>query len=547
MKLKLVGSWITPNQRLVLIVSLFIMLTGNYTFLNRVADIYFIDPGHLAFMVSVFFLFAAATAFLLNFLAYRGFTAPVLAIFLLISSATAYFTDKYGTVLNDEMLVNMLQTNASEAGDLFSVSLVIRLLVFGAIPAVLLVRYRPNSMGWVAEIRGMLFTGLLLILFMVLCIAPFTSTYASFFREHKSVRFYANPTYVTYSAVNLASRMFKEQGGQIISAVATDAKSTEVMESEEHRELIILVVGETARADRFSLNGYNRETNPNLAKEELISLKNVTSCGTSTAVSVPCMFSDLTETHFSLEKAANLENSLDVLQRNGVEVLWRDNNSDSKGVALRVAYEDFRTPETNRICDEECRDVGMLHGLEDYIDQRPGKDILIVLHQMGNHGPAYYKRYPKEFEHFTPVCKTNELANCTREEIDNAYDNAIRYTDYFLSQVVTLLKKYDESHETAMLYVSDHGESLGEYGMYLHGAPKAFAPEAQTHVASVVWFGSNFDYKLADLRPYEKDRLTHDALFCTLLMAYELDTPTCSQSRKTIQAQHNSTIVIGRE
>lgn len=545
MKLKL--SWITPNQRMVLVVSLFIMLTGNYTFLNRVADIYFADSRHLAFFVSVFFLFAAATAFLLNFLAYRGLTAPVLAIFLLISSATAYFTDKYGTVLNDEMLINMLQTNVSEAGDLLSVSLVIRLLVFGVIPAVLLVRYRPSSMGPVAEIRGMLFSGLSLILFMVLCIAPFTSTYASFFREHKSVRFYANPTYVTYSAVNLAGRIFKDQGSQKISAVAIDAKPTEVLESEEPRELIVLVVGETARADRFSLNGYARETNPNLQKEELVSLKNVTSCGTSTAVSVPCMFSDLTETHFSLEKVAKLENALDVLQRNGVEVLWRDNNSDSKGVALRVAYENFRTPEKNPICDEECRDVGMLKGLEDYIDQRAGKDILIVLHQMGNHGPAYYKRYPKEFEHFTPVCKTNELANCTREEIDNAYDNAVRYTDYFLSQVITLLKKYDGSHETAMLYVSDHGESLGEYGMYLHGAPKAFAPEAQTHVASVVWFGSNFDYKLADLLPYEKDHLTHDALFCTLLMAYELNTHTCSESRKTIQAQHNSSIVIGRQ
>ena len=547
MKLKLAASLITPNQRLVLVVSLFIMLTGNYTFLSRVADIYFADSGHLAFFVSVFFLFAAATAFLLNFLAYRGLTAPVLAIFLLVSSATAYFTDKYGTVLNDEMLVNMLQTNVSEVGDLLSINMLIRLTVFGVVPAILLIRYRPKSMGRVAEVRGMLLTGILLIFFMILCLAPFTSTYASFFREHKSVRFYANPTYVTYSAVNLASRMFKEQGIQTISAVATDAKPTEVLESEEPRELIVLIVGETARADRFSLNGYSRETNPNLKKEELISLKNVTSCGTSTAVSVPCMFSDLTETHFSLEKVAKLENSLDVLQRNGVEVLWRDNNSDSKGVALRVAYEDFRTSERNQICDEECRDVGMLQGLENYIDERRGKDILIVLHQMGNHGPAYYKRYPKEFEHFTPVCKTNELANCTSEEIDNAYDNAIRYTDYFLSQVIALLKKYDKSHETAMLYVSDHGESLGEYGMYLHGAPKAFAPEAQTHVASVVWFGSNFDYKLSELRPYETDRLTHDALFCTLLMAYELDTPTCSESRKTIQVQHNSSIVIGRQ
>ena len=306
-------------------------------------------------------------------------------------------------------------------------------------------------------------------------------------------------------------------------------------------------MGETARADRFSLNGYPRQTNPNLEKEELISLKNVSSCGTSTAVSVPCMFSNLTETHFSIEKSGTLENSLDVLKRNGVEVLWRDNNSDSKGVALRVDYEDFRSSKTNPVCDEECRDVGMLHDLENYINSRPGKDILIVLHQMGNHGPAYYKRYPKEFEYFKPVCKTNELSKCSQEEIDNAYDNAIRYTDYFLSQVIGLLKRYDKSHETAMLYVSDHGESLGEYGMYLHGAPKAFAPKAQTHVASVVWFGPQFDYTLSDLRPYEKDQLTHDALFCTLLLAYELDTSTCMQSRKVIEKSHNDAMLSSEE
>lgn len=547
MKLKSLAAWVSPNQRLVLLISVFIMITGNITFLDRVVTLYPLEQGHWAFLLSVFCLFTAATAFLLNLVAYRTFTAPVLALFLLISSATAYFMDKYGTVLNDEMLINMLQTNVSEAGDLLSLSMVFRVVLLGLLPAFLLLRYKPRSLGHATEIRGMLFTGVVLILFMAACIAPFTSNYASFFREHKSVRFYANPTYVTYSAINLAGRMFKDQGEKIISPVATDAKPTEILESEEHRELIILVVGETARADRFSLNGYPRQTNPNLEKEELISLKNVSSCGTSTAVSVPCMFSNLTETHFSIEKSGTLENSLDVLKRNGVEVLWRDNNSDSKGVALRVDYEDFRSSKTNPVCDEECRDIGMLHDLENYINSRPGKDILIVLHQMGNHGPAYYKRYPEEFEHFKPVCKTNELSKCTQEEIDNAYDNAIRYTDYFLSQVIGLLKRYDKSHETAMLYVSDHGESLGEYGMYLHGAPKAFAPKVQTHVASVVWFGPQFDYTLSDLRPYEKDELTHDALFCTLLLAYELDTSTCMQSRKVIEKSHNDAMVSSRE
>ena len=232
MKLKSLGAWVTPNQRLVLLVSLFIMLTGNITFLERVAGIYSFEQGNWAFLLSVFCLFTAATAFLLNLVSYRTFTAPVLALFLLISSATAYFMDKYGTVLNDEMLINMLQTNVSEAVDLLSLSMMLRLVFLGLIPAFLLIRFKPRSLGHAAELRGMLFTGVLLILFMAACIAPFTSSYASFFREHKTVRFYANPTYVTYSAVSLAGRMFKDQGEKIISPVATDAKPTEILESE---------------------------------------------------------------------------------------------------------------------------------------------------------------------------------------------------------------------------------------------------------------------------------------------------------------------------
>lgn len=539
---KSVAGWISPNQRLVLLVSLFIMLTGNQSLFKHVLEIYTLEQGHWVFLLSLFVLFTAATAFLLNLLAYRSLTTPVLALFLVVSSVAAYFTDKYGTVLNDEMLMNMLQTNVAEAGDLLSFSLVWRVALLGVLPACLLFRFKPRSLGKLAEVRSVLITGVSLVLLMVLCIVPFTSTYASFFREHKTARFYANPTYVTYSAINLAARSFRAHSPEVIRPVATDAVPTEELESEEHRELIVMVVGETARADRFSLNGYPRLTNPALEKEQVLSLQNVHSCGTSTAVSVPCMFSDMTEAHFSIEKSSTLENSLDVLKRNGVEVLWRDNNSDSKGVALRVDYQDFRTPEFNPVCDEECRDIGMLQGLGDYINQRPGKDILIVLHQMGNHGPAYYKRYPKEFEHFTPVCKTNELSNCSQQEIDNAYDNAIRYTDYFLSQVIAFLRQYDKSHEVAMLYVSDHGESLGEYGVYLHGAPKSFAPEAQTHVASVVWFGSQFDYGLPEVKSFENDYLTHDALFCTLLLAYELDTESCIENRRAILNNHNDSL-----
>jgi lipid A ethanolaminephosphotransferase len=214
-----------------------------------------------------------------------------------------------------------------------------------------------------------------------------------------------------------------------------------------------------------------------------------------------------------------------VLQRAGVNVLWVDNNSDSKGVALRVPYRNYKSPEVNTICDIECRDVGMLVPLQDYIDSHPTGDILIVLHQMGNHGPAYYKRYPAEFEHFQPVCRNNDLNQCTREEIINAYDNALRYTDHFLAEAIELLKRNDDRFETAFFYVSDHGESLGEGGAYLHGLPKAIAPSGQLHVPALMWFGRNYDeLDRAALMAKRGQPFSHDNLFHTVLGFMEIET-----------------------
>jgi lipid A ethanolaminephosphotransferase len=164
----------------------------------------------------------------------------------------------------------------------------------------------------------------------------------------------------------------------------------------------------------------------------------------------------------------------------------------------------------------------MLVGLQDYIDRHPAGDILIVLHQMGSHGPAYFKRYPAEFRAFTPTCETNQLDSCTQEEISNTYDNTILYTDYFLSRVIDLLRANDGGFETALLYVSDHGESLGESGVYLHGLPYLIAPDAQIRVPLVAWFGRNYDdVDRAALRQLRDRPLSHDNIFHTMLGLFE--------------------------
>ena len=220
------------------------------------------------------------------------------------------------------------------------------------------------------------------------------------------------------------------------------------IDKESHKKLYIVIVGETVHAGNLSINGYKRETTPLLAqRDDLISFDKFYACGTSTAISVPCMFSFDNRESFDNKKARRTQNVLDVISKAGVSVLWRDNNSSSKGVADRVEYQNFKSPELNSVCDIECRDIGMLDGLQGYIDDQEGS-VLIVLHQMGNHGPAYYKRYPKDFEKFTPACQTSELSACETSEIVNAYDNAILYTDYFINETINLLEAVSYTHLT---------------------------------------------------------------------------------------------------
>ena len=138
---------------------------------------------------------------------------------------------------------------------------------------------------------------------------------------------------------------------------------------------------------------------------------------------------------------------------------------------------------------------------------------------------AKAKAKPNHKSRFTPVCKTNDLGACSKEQIVNAYDNAILYTDFFLSKVIELLKQNDDEFETAMLYVSDHGESLGENGFYLHGLPYFLAPDAQKHVPFVMWFGRNFDpQSLSSIQAKRIEQLSHDNIFSTLLGLFELQT-----------------------
>lgn len=526
------------SHQLIPAVALFFVLFYNFAFYRKILDIYPVSFSNVVFIISIAILVFALITLILTLVSSRYTLKPVLLILLPVSALASYFMDSYNVVIDTGMIENIFSTNIAESADLFSFKLVVYFIILGILPALYIYKVEIEYGSLKQQLFGKVkLLGIALAL-IVAQIAVFSKTDSSFFREHKIARYYSNPVTYVYSTIKYVDETYSSHN-QTLKIIGGDAR---IPEADTRRELLILVIGETARADRFSLNGYYKKTNPLLEKENVVSYRNMHSCGTATAVSVPCMFSTYTRDDYTDIHADDTENLLDVLKHAGVNILWRDNNSDSKHVALRVPFEDYKSPEKNKICDTECRDEGMLVGLQDYIDQQTSGDIVIVLHSMGNHGPAYYKRYPKNFEKFTPACHSNELQNCTNEEINNAYDNAILYTDYFLSKVIALLKQNDQYFETAMLYISDHGESLGENNLYLHGLPYPFAPDTQKHVASILWLGAAFAQDGLDtnlLKAEANNDYSHDNLFHTVLGLLEIKTGTYNKELDMLSQYHH--------
>ena len=511
---------LTPT-RLVLAGAAFLILTGNWTFYEKLTDIYPLSFDNAFFLLSIS-VFHYCFLLLLSVIFWLLIPARIVVSLLILLAATVgYFADQLNIVIDYEMIRNVVETDIDEASDLLNSGLVMRFFLLGIVPVTLIWSLPYRKAGRLRELRYKLQSAGVAIVLMLLCVLTLGDHYGSFFREHKPVRHYMNPGYAIYSAGKYIDReVFRSRVHEYIAL----AEQSNITETDRHTELVVLVVGETARADHFSLNGYDRPTNPELSRlNGVISYTDISACGTSTSVSVPCMFGYSGRADYDHEISGYTENILDLLKRAGVNILWRDNNTGSKGVASRITYQDFKSRTVNPVCDSECRDVGMLVGLQEYVDTLQG-DILIVLHQMGSHGPAYFKRYPEQFEQFRPACKSIELSQCTTDEVINAYDNSILYTDHFLAQVIAFLQHNTPRYETTMLYVSDHGESLGERGLYLHGMPYLIAPEEQVHVPIIVWSGASSDIDFEKSLVLKDQPNSHDALFGTLLDLFEVDT-----------------------
>lgn len=524
------GLWATIRQNrpvlsqetLILLFSVFFAIASNGPFWKAA---YALHPTNIAFVLSLAGLLVAANGLLLSLLVWRWTAKPVITVLLFTTAMAVHYMTTYGVFMDADMVRNVLATDVKESRELMTPSLIVPLLLYAVLPAALLwwvrVRERPVTRSlWVRPlfISSLMVGGLLAVMLS-------SADVSAMLRNHREIKYLATPlNYVVGLQQNLRSSSPISKAPR--TPIALDATATPRVATSKPR-LLVLVVGETARAQNWGLNGYARQTTPELARLDVVNFPDMHSCGTSTEVSVPCMFSQIGRHNYDQKAIRTQQSLLDVLDRTGVKTLWRDNQSGCKGVCEGTAFESLTNATDPSLCARgRCLDEIMLKGLEDQVRSERG-DRVVVLHQLGNHGPSYFERYPAAFRTFTPPCENAELGNCDASQIVNAYDNAILYTDHFLAKTIRQLRSM-EDYDTAMIYVSDHGESLGEKGLYLHGVPYAIAPAEQTRVPMVMWFSDRFAaHRGVDVRCLQqraRQRTDHDVLFSSILGLMQIRT-----------------------
>ena len=504
--------------------SLWLASVGNYALWQQVHQLPEVSGLRgLAFALGFGVIITSALTAVLSFLNWRGWLKPVLSVFFLSAASGAYFMVSYGIVIDSTMITNVVQTDTKEALDLLNWRMLISLLVLGILPCWVLWKTPLQVLRLRQQIWSNTLTAVVSVVVIVAALLAIFQDFSSIMRNHTQLRYLVNPLNSYYAIGMVAAKPFQRDNKTLLP-IGKDAQMA-TPKPNEKPPLLLLVLGETARMGNFGVNGYERQTTPALAQENIISLKGVMSCGTSTATSVPCMFSHLGKEDFEARKN-NYESLIDVLHHAGLAVLWIDNQSGCEGVCERVPQALTKELKHPTLCkDGECFDEIMLNQLDERIQalpaERRAKGVVVVMHQMGSHGPAYYKRVPDAFKKFQPECKSNALQECTREQVVNSFDNTILYTDHFLGQAIQWLKKSEATAASAMLYVSDHGESLGENNLYLHGLPYRVAPDVQKRVPWITWWSPQFEKQLGLSRTCLQNKvqmpLTHDNYFHSVL------------------------------
>ncbi len=399
-----------------------------------------------------------------------------LAMLIVFSNAFAlYFILTYQVILDKAMMGNVFNTNTGEAGSYLSFSFLWHVLLFGVLPVWLISRI---TIKHVSRLRTI---GALLLSFIV-GIGWLYGNAQSWLWIDKHGR-QLGGMILPWSYVINATRYQTEKAMQSRELELLPAAHF----SAQGKTVVVLVIGESARAADFSLYGYTRDTNPMLEKAGVTAIRNAHACSTYTTASLQCMLSHV-DTGNKLFH--NHEALPSYLQRSGIDTIWLTRNWGEPPLKVNTYLRDtdIRSTCAGPHCDY---DEVLLTGLQQRIANTDSDKVFVVLHQSGSHGPDYYNHYPADGEQFTPVCRSVQLQDCTPDTVTNAYDNTVLYTDRFLSGTIDVLRAIPNT-QTMMMYISDHGESLGEYGLYLHGTPYSLAPDVQKDIPYIVWMSDAF-------------------------------------------------------
>lgn len=521
--------WTASVDTLLLLSSLFWAVAGNTLFFSAALQgRSWNQPAAWAWALALGVMVVGLHVLVLAPLANRWTVKPLLTLLIVTSALATYYMQRYGVYFDPSMVRNVLATDLSESRELLTPSLLPHLLGYAVLPLVLLWRVDIRPVPLPRAVLRRLAVMAVAAAATVVAVVTVYQPLASLMRNHKEVRYLITPANYLWSAAAVGLAQAKGAAAPR-QALGLDAQPGPSWAAKAKPRLLVLVVGETARAANWGLNGYARQTTPELAQLPVINFSQVGSCGTNTEVSVPCMFAPVGRRDYDEARIQGSESLLHVLARAGVDVHWRDNQSGCKGVCdgLSMDYVE-KIPAAAALCSQgRCLDEGLLIDLDQRLAQVQGTQIL-VLHQLGNHGPSYFRRYPDAFRKFLPDCRNDDLQRCSAEEIVNAYDNALLYTDHVLSRLIRQLDAQADKVDSAVYYVSDHGESLGENNFFLHGLPYAIAPAVQKQVPMVMWFSAGFARRsgldLGCLRDRARAPASHDHLFHSVLSLLDVKT-----------------------
>lgn len=508
------------SNQLIFFIAVYITFVANSVFLLDCVEIISKQSvANLPFLISIPLLLLSLTFLVLRLITpLRVVVKPVLILITVISALIAAGQSRYGIVFDYGMVENIFETDVDEATTYLSFGNLGLFLGFVSVPLGLISVTKIKADRVPVALKRSFIMSIIALVLIGLIAALFYADYAATGRNNRFVKKELVPFQFVSSAIKFVNNRYLAEP---VEFEILDAQPTLIAAANKKPRLNIMVVGETARAQNFQYQGYERPTNQFTKDYSPVYFNNVVSCGTATAVSVPCMFSFQVRENFDRNKSQNQQNVLDIAEKAGIGVTWVDNNSGCKEVCNRVETIKVSTDEIHPMCDGDyCYDAVLIEQLHTLLNGSGAQgdslnDRMVVLHMIGSHGPTYYRRYPATSKYFTPDCPTNEIQSCSQDELVNTYDNTILYSDYVNASIIRVLQEYQNNFDVSMLYISDHGESLGENGAYLHGFPYMFAPDTQTHVPMLFWSSDHKQMECASRKSQES--LSHDFISHTLL------------------------------